>query len=161
MPLERCGRDKQRIPFWKCVCDCGNTVTVRANSLRQGRTRSCGCLYRDNASLFNRRHGHTKKGSKSSPTYISWVKMKGRCYKQTDSGYYLYGARGISVCSRWFDFVNFLADMGERPIGTTIDRLNPAGHYMPSNCRWATPKQQAETNRRYINPKRLNGKFVK
>jgi hypothetical protein len=69
--------------------------------------------------------------------------MRQRCYSVKNNKFYMYGARGIHVCARWFDFRNFLSDMGERPVGKTLDRINGTLHYMPSNCRWATPKEQA------------------
>jgi len=94
------------------------------------------------------RHGHSPRGGKLSPTYLTWQGMKGRCLRKTDSAYHRYGARGITVCARWRDsFEAFLDDMGERPEGLTIDRIDNDGHYEPGNCRWVTPKQQM-TNQR-------------
>lgn len=96
------------------------------------------------------KHGHRPKNG-SSPTYISWMSMRKRCsYPQSDS-YAEYGGRGISVCERWEDFINFLADMGERPEGCTIDRIDSDGDYTPENCRWATSKQQGR-NKRNVKP---------
>lgn len=92
------------------------------------------------------RHGHRPK-SACSPTYSSWLSMRYRCTNENSDNYHLYGGRGISICDRWNDFVNFLADMGERPPGTSLDRVDPDGNYTPSNCRWATPKQQARNRR--------------
>lgn len=91
------------------------------------------------------RHGHS---SKRSPTYISWLGMRSRCLNSNSPKWPNYGGRGITICERWkHSFENFLADMGERPQGKTLDRLSPDGHYEPENCRWATPKEQAETRR--------------
>jgi hypothetical protein len=116
-------------------------------------------------------HGHAKrKGSSATPTYRSWVAMKSRCYDPNDPRRDNYADRGIVVCERWrTSFTNFLADMGERPAGTTLDRYpDNDGNYEPTNCRWATPKQQA-ANRRHqgrrkwrdlpVGVSRLRGKF--
>lgn len=88
-------------------------------------------------------HGHGSRGNES-PTYWSWLGMKARCERPSQKGYPRYGGRGITVCSEWQDFSNFLADMGERPPGTTLDRLDIDGNYCKDNCRWATRLQQGE-----------------
>lgn len=98
----------------------------------------------------NKRHGHSRsvKTGKPTPTYRTWVSMLARCNNPKASNYHLYGGRGIGVCDRWQSFENFLADVGERPDGTTLDRFpNPNGNYEPDNVRWATAKQQAESRR--------------
>lgn len=98
----------------------------------------------------NTRHGQSRTVAtgKASPTYRTWVSMLARCSNPKASNYHLYGGRGIRVCERWHDFAAFLADVGERPDGTTLDRFpNPSGNYEPGNVRWATPKQQAESRR--------------
>jgi hypothetical protein len=135
--------------MWLCQCECGNTVVVNGNALRRGNTRSCGCLQKDEASLRRRTHG-----MKGTPTYRSWVAMKNRCTNPRQDNYGRYGARGIAVCDRWLGeggFDAFLYDMGERPEGTTLDRIDPDGNYEPANCRWATAEEQ-ERNKR---PRRM------
>lgn len=88
------------------------------------------------------KHGHTPKHSKPSRTYNSWSNMVRRCTQPYHHKYYLYGAKGITVCDEWLDFSNFLRDMGERPEGKTLDRINGEIGYSKENCRWATPKEQ-------------------
>lgn len=94
------------------------------------------------------KHGHFKGGNSGrTPTYNSWRMMKTRCNNNRHSSYPNYGAIGIKVCTRWNEFSNFLEDMGARPYGKTLDRINPYGNYEPANCRWATAKQQAGNKR--------------
>ncbi len=142
-----------RNTFWNCQCDCGNHVVVRRSNLTNKSSKSCGCLRRDHGvklgKMFGKEtvHGYARRGTRI-PIYKTWVNMRQRCYDDKNKAYRYYGGRGISVCSRWFKFENFLADMGPKPEGLTIDRINSEGHYMPSNCRWAT-RQQQSANRNY------------
>lgn len=139
-----------------CQCDCGREAVVASNLLTMGHTRSCGCLVIEQAvrqgRMNNIAHGHAGDGGKSrSPTYQSWRSAIERCRDRGNASYGRYGGRGISVCGRWSGrggFANFLADMGERPDGHTLDRIDPNGDYEPGNCRWATRIQQARENRR-------------
>lgn len=89
----------------------------------------------------NQTHGHAKRGNKS-PTYLAWESMVRRCTMPSQRSYPLYGGRGIVVCARWREFSNFLEDMGEKPDGLTLDRIDPHGNYAPGNCRWADMKTQ-------------------
>ncbi len=107
-------------------------------------------MKRNNKGDFKATHGHTTSAygeSRKSRTYQTWENMRSRCYRPKTNRFRDYGGKGIQVCARWFMFENFLADMGERPVGKTIDRINSNGHYMPSNCRWLTPKEQCANRR--------------
>jgi len=102
------------------------------------------------------RHGHYA-GNKPSATYRSWRLMLGRCYNPSNNKYKLYGKRGVRVCARWrTSFESFLADMGERPQGTTLDRKDSTGHYTPSNCKWSTPTEQNRNRRGVISQTKVD-----
>lgn len=135
---------------WTCACDCGASTTVSTLNLRADKTKSCGCLRREACSAIaiehNFRHGHNTTAHKT-PTWNSWNAMLKRCRQPAHTSYSSYGGRGITVCERWLDFRAFLADMGERPDGRTLDRVNVNGNYEPSNCRWATRSEQQRNKR--------------
>lgn len=140
---------KNNRQFWICLCKCGKQVIIDSSRIlsRKRNQKSCGCMQRINASLKNKTHGQSR-----TPEYFVYRSMLDRCYRKTTTGYHDYGGRGICVCKRWRkSFVNFIKDMGKRPSPKySIERKNSNGDYKPSNCRWATRKEQNSNQRRNI-----------
>jgi len=129
------GKTKTRDTLWKCNCDCGEQKIVCGGKLKSGHTKSCGCLKNGNTNAVTH-------GKHSSRTYKSWNAMKNRCTNKNVTGYKYWGGRGITICDDWMKFENFYSDMGDRPLEKSLDRINNNGNYEPSNCRWATSKEQ-------------------
>jgi hypothetical protein len=160
------GYDKRGNSRWLCQCSCGTQKVVRGCNLLSGSTLSCGCLRKETwrknglkvrlATIRRNKasavHGHHRRAF-ASPTYISWCRMKSRCTNSNDAAVYArYGGAGVTVCDRWLDsFEHFLADMGERPEGTTLSRFGDVGNYEPGNCAWHTwAQQRAEAKRKVL-----------
>ena len=138
---------QRRQAVWECSCDCGSKVLALANNLKASNTRSCGCLRkRVNREIWTK-HGHA---ARNTPEYESWCAMWSRVSAKSGRRFEGYGARGITACERWRSFSAFLEDMGPRPAGMSLDRIDNDGNYEPGNCRWATASQQNANKRRRV-----------
>lgn len=133
-------RGKQRL--FNCICDCGKECVKQLGNLRSGHTKSCGCSRSVTTTKEKARHGMF-----GTPTYSSWSSMLTRCNNPNNHKYPDYGGRGITVYKKWHNFEAFYSDMGDRPEGTTLGRIDNNGNYEPLNCEWQGSHEQARNKR--------------
>src|ERR1035437_8355292 len=134
---------KHWLSLYRCIC--GVEKEMYQSNVDSGKSKSCGCF---NIKAIKERS--TTHGKSHLREYKTWIDMKSRCYTKKREDYQYYGARGIELCERWvYNFENFYSDMGPRPLGMSIDRINVNGNYTPKNCRWATVSQQNSNQRRW------------
>ena len=140
------GKNRPHSRLWLCLCDCGNTKLIQHSNLTTGHSKSCGCQRPKGLKHHNYKHGKT-----GSQTYNKWRGMHQRCNDVNSEKYPIYGGRGITICKRWNEYLNFLTDMGICPKGLSLGRIDNNGNYEPSNCRWENAYQQQNNTRKNRN----------
>lgn len=154
-------REKGKKAVAVCKCSCGKEKITLLAHVTSGAVKSCGCLKSEVSAKTgknNFKHGHSSPTTRSH-TYRSWETMKARCHNERNPSYKDYGGRGVTVCMEWLNFDQFLADMGERPRGTTLDRIDVNAGYCKENCRWSTTKKQ-QRNKRNNRLISFNGELI-
>lgn len=139
---------KSRHTMWRCRCECGCESFVHSVHLKSGASRGC----------FN--CGVVKHGGSGSPEHESWSSMKLRCLNKNHIAYHRYGGRGIDICDRWNDFAEFLKDMGSRPAGCSLDRIDNNKGYYPDNCKWSSKREQANNTMQNVNVEYKGSKYT-
>lgn len=146
--VKRVENDKLGSSRWLCKCDCGNYKIARGGYLRNGKTKSCGCLQREQSRINGK--VCIIHGMRRTSEYGIWIHMNQRCYNFNNKDYKNYGGRGITICDEWrYSFAAFLRDMGKRPgLKYTLERINNDGNYELGNCKWAIMREQSGNTRR-------------
>jgi len=149
--IKDAGRDTRGRVLWSCECDCGKEAIVLAERLRNGDTKSCGCLHTERAYQINRTHGlYRDIAGGRSKLYLVWMEMKQRCINPNNKSYQNYGGRGIRICNEWMNYQAFhdwAMSIGYKE-GLSIDRIDNDGDYKPSNCRWVSRYIQSRNTRK-------------